>query len=174
VTLQSSGPLKASELQTEFGGSNPFRLSDYYAGGANVPAGTVGDGGPIPTSGTIKFSDFYGASNLLEDAKTLTVGVFTDTRGYVNGGFGALAPDSLLKTIQINAISARLGSIDIRIAGITLAQDFWTRLEITGGPTLLSENAVFTEEGGTQMQWRFTDAFAFPNSSYPISFFYFP
>ena len=64
MTLQSSGPLKASEIQAEFGGASPFRLSDYYAGGANVPEGTVGDGGPIPSSGTIKFSDFYGASDL--------------------------------------------------------------------------------------------------------------
>ena len=64
MTLQSSGPLKASEIQAEFNGSPPFRLSDYYAGGPNVPPGTVGDGGPIPTEGTIKFSDFYGASNI--------------------------------------------------------------------------------------------------------------
>lgn len=63
MTLQSSGPLKASEIQAEFVGSGVFRLSDYYAGGPNVPVGTAGDGGPIPTSGLIRFSDFYGASN---------------------------------------------------------------------------------------------------------------
>lgn len=67
MTLQSSGPLKASEIEAEFGGTPPFRLSDYYAGGPNVPPGTEGDGGPIPTSGTIKFSDFYGASNIQVD-----------------------------------------------------------------------------------------------------------
>lgn len=72
MTLQSSGPLKASEIQAEFGGSNPFRLSDYYAGGPNVPAGAEGDNGPIPSSGLIKFSDFYGApSNVAPDAVVL-------------------------------------------------------------------------------------------------------
>lgn len=173
MTLQSTGPLKASEIQTEFGGSSPFSLSDYYAGGPNVPAEAEGDGGPIPSAGTISFSDFYGASNLIADAKTLTVGVFTDTRGFVNGGFGALSPDSLLKTIQIETISARLGLIDVELAGLSRPQNFWTRLVITGGPTLLSVNATVSNVGG-KTQWRFTDAFAFPNSSYPISFLYFP
>lgn len=69
MTLQSSGPIKASEIQAEFGGSGVFRLSDYYAGGSIVPAGTVGDGGPIPSSGTISFSDFYGASNFDVDVE---------------------------------------------------------------------------------------------------------
>ena len=27
-----------SGIQTEFGGSNPIAISEYYAGGANVPA----------------------------------------------------------------------------------------------------------------------------------------
>jgi hypothetical protein len=58
--------------------------------------------------------------------------------------------------------------------GITLPQDFWRELIITGGPTLLSADAVFTEVGGVQMEWSFTNAFAFPNSSYPIEFTYFP
>jgi len=39
----------------------PWRISDFYAGGANVPAGTTGANGVIPSSGEIKFSDFYSA-----------------------------------------------------------------------------------------------------------------
>lgn len=63
MTLPSSGPLTLADIQGEFGGSNPISLSEYYAGGAYVPAGTTGVNGPVPTSGTISISDFYGASN---------------------------------------------------------------------------------------------------------------
>lgn len=69
MTIVSSGPISLGpaagtnrSISGEFGGSAPFSLSNYYAGGPNVPAGTVGDGGPIPSSGPIAFSDFYGAS----------------------------------------------------------------------------------------------------------------
>lgn len=175
MTLQSSGPIKASQIQAEFNGSPPFKLSNYYAGGANVPAGTEGDGGPIPTSGTIKFSDFYGASNLIEAAKTISPATFSNTRGYVNGGFGSLTPNSLLKSVQIETIVSVDGAtINVELDGITLPQNFWTQLVITGGPTLLSADAVFTDIGGIKSQWSFTSTFGFPNSSYPLSFFYFP
>lgn len=64
MTLQSSGAIKFSELQTEFGGSNPISLSEYYAGGAYVPSGTSGVNGAVPTSGTISMSKFYGTSDV--------------------------------------------------------------------------------------------------------------
>lgn len=53
--------LALSEIQTEFGGSNPISLNEYYAGGANVPSGTTGDFGALPTSGTIGVQKFYGS-----------------------------------------------------------------------------------------------------------------
>lgn len=63
MTLPSSGPLSLTDIQAEFGGSNPISLSEYYAGGAYVPAGTSGTNGPVPSSGTISISNFYGTSN---------------------------------------------------------------------------------------------------------------
>ena len=60
--------LSLSQIQTEFGGSNPASLNEYYAGGANVPAGTVGYPGgvstAIPSSGQISISNFFGASKI--------------------------------------------------------------------------------------------------------------
>ena len=53
MTLQSSGNIALSEIQTEFGGTNPISMNEYYSAAANVPA-----------SGAIKFSDFYGTSAL--------------------------------------------------------------------------------------------------------------
>jgi hypothetical protein len=62
MTLPTSGPLSLSDIQTEFGGSNPISLSEYYAGGGLVPAGTSGTYGAVPSSGAISLQNFYGTS----------------------------------------------------------------------------------------------------------------
>lgn len=74
MTLPSSGPLTLSQIQTEFGGTSSTSLSEYYAGGAFVPAGTLGNSGPIPSSGTIKISQFYGASKAFVFTQVFTGG----------------------------------------------------------------------------------------------------
>lgn len=53
MTLPASGSLSASQIQTEFGGSNPISLSEYY-----------GRASGIPSSGAISFSQFRGKSAL--------------------------------------------------------------------------------------------------------------
>lgn len=53
MALPSSGILKWSAIQTEFGGSNPVKLSEYY--GKDT----------LPASGLIKASDFYGTSDTI-------------------------------------------------------------------------------------------------------------
>ena len=69
MTIKSfgSGSLSLSEIQNEFGGGIPISLSEYYAGAGLVNPGTVGypigaGPSPIPSSGDIRISDFYGAS----------------------------------------------------------------------------------------------------------------
>jgi hypothetical protein len=44
MTIKSynAGSLSLSEIQAEFGGSNPIDLSEYYAGSGLVTSGTVG------------------------------------------------------------------------------------------------------------------------------------
>jgi len=51
MVLQSSGAISLSNIQTEFGGSNPIAISEYYAAASG-----------IPSSGTITFNNFYGKS----------------------------------------------------------------------------------------------------------------
>lgn len=60
MTIPTQGPVKFSDIQTTYGGSNPISLSEYYRGGANVPVG-VNTGG-IPASGAIDLEDFRGTS----------------------------------------------------------------------------------------------------------------
>lgn len=59
--------ISLSAIQHEFGGSNPISLSEYYAGGSQVAAGTLGYpdgvGTVIPSSGQIKLGNFHGSSN---------------------------------------------------------------------------------------------------------------
>jgi hypothetical protein len=62
MAIPSSGPLTLSDIQTEFGGSNPISLNEYYAGGAYVPAGTTGTYGAVPSSGEISIRNFYGTT----------------------------------------------------------------------------------------------------------------
>ena len=63
MALPSSGPLSLSDIQGEFGGSNPISLSEYYAGGGLVAPGTTGTYGAVLSSGTISIQNFYGTSN---------------------------------------------------------------------------------------------------------------
>lgn len=80
MTIPSSGTIALTTIQTEFGGSNPIGLSEYYRGGTYVP-NTAQNAG-IPTSGTIQLDDFYGSSSVVGLLATLTgSGII-----YANGG----------------------------------------------------------------------------------------
>jgi hypothetical protein len=65
MPLPTSGPLSLNDIQTEFGGTNPIGLNEYYAGGGLVPAGTSGTFGAVPSSGAISIQNFYGTSKVL-------------------------------------------------------------------------------------------------------------
>lgn len=58
MVIQSSGAISLSNIQTEFGGSNPISISEYYN---NSTTGYVSNISGIPTSGSaISISQFYG------------------------------------------------------------------------------------------------------------------
>ena len=52
MAIPTSGALAFSALQTEFGGTNPIGLSEYYAGGGLVPATASGTNGAEAVAGT--------------------------------------------------------------------------------------------------------------------------
>jgi hypothetical protein len=59
MAIPLTGTISLTDIQTEFGGTNPVSLSEYYKGGAYV---LTTDYAPnVPTSGAISLSDFYGA-----------------------------------------------------------------------------------------------------------------
>ena len=61
MTLQSSGQMTFTDIQTEFGGTNPISLDEYYGAASG-----------IPSSGAISMNQFYGKSSAW--TRTLTVG----------------------------------------------------------------------------------------------------
>lgn len=65
MALATSGTLTLADIQTEFGGSNPVGLNEYYAGGTYVPASTTGTYGAVPSSGQISIRNFYGTSKVI-------------------------------------------------------------------------------------------------------------
>lgn len=73
MTLPTSGAISLSDIQTEFGGSNPISLSEYYAGGSYVPAGTSGTYGAVPSSGAISIQNFYGTTKFSISGGTTSV-----------------------------------------------------------------------------------------------------
>lgn len=57
MALQSSGPISLANIQSEFGGSNPISLSEYYRNGSYTTSNNTN----VPTGGTISMGNFYGA-----------------------------------------------------------------------------------------------------------------
>lgn len=74
--------LSIANIQTEFGGSNPAALSEYYKNGTYV---TSGDTAPnVPTSGMIKVSNFFSAAKVS--------GSFPITNSFTSGNGSITAP----------------------------------------------------------------------------------
>lgn len=66
MAIQGSGQITINDIITEFGGTSPHSLSEYYRGGSLVP--DASSNSSVPTSGQIELSDFYGTQDLHADA----------------------------------------------------------------------------------------------------------
>ena len=109
MAIPSAGSsLALSAIQTEYGGSNPIGMSEYYAGGDNVPSGTAGDAGNIPSSGSIAFSQFYGSQNRIPIALTISsttqsYNIFANRGGSYSAGISDV-------TLTVQAIVGSTGA----------------------------------------------------------------
>lgn len=138
MALQSSGAIKLSEIQTEFGGDNPIGISEYYRNGIYVARNNTG----VPAESTISFSDFYGSTS--EFTITLTANRSTPTNLRtlaVNAGWDQR---DFLKVIN-NAI---LSSNTTATAALTIAGDF------PNGVMLINNGAIMGMggQGGDTLQ----------------------
>lgn len=61
-----SGTITFANIQTEFGGSTPLSMSNYYASATgNVTPGSAGKNGFLPSSGTNSFDNFRSATKFV-------------------------------------------------------------------------------------------------------------
>ena len=109
MALQSSGAISLSQIQSEWGGSNPISLSEYYLG--SLPTGRT-NYGSIPSSGAIDFADFYGTNSALATwTSTMTVGLQAIAKinnyGFQTGffNFGSLS-DTTIDTFGNRTINS--------------------------------------------------------------------
>lgn len=170
MAIPSSGPLTLGDIQTEFGGSNPISLSEYYAGGSYVPAGTTGTYGAVPSSGEISIRNFYGTSNFLDQQTVTTGGYGPDpfdpeveaVRGYAYGSYGSCVDGTT--NLYSGALIARLewrgsGSYYLfNVEGLH-PNSGWTTLTIVGNGTrvLTRASASFVASGSTAWTWSTAD-----------------
>lgn len=168
MVLQASGAISLNDLQTEFGGSNPTSLSEYYAGATPLltPSGARGINGAIPTTGAIKFSQFYG----YKDTQVVTVG-YRDILGsyptYINeyiygfesGIIGSMSDGtsniySGASITTLSHVESTTGqqSLFLGISG-SRANSGWTTMYI-GSSSYSRTSAMYTDFGSvTEWAW---------------------
>ena len=104
MAIPSSGAISLQTVQTEFGGTNPISIDEYYAGGSFVQAGAVGTNGPVPSSGQIALSNFYGTEKATfisaSGGSTATVGQFKYHTFTGNGTFTISSTSNTFNTIE--------------------------------------------------------------------------
>ena len=172
MALQSSGQIKLSEIATEFGGSAPHSMSEYYSGGSNVPAGVQNASSvTIPTSGQISLaSSFYGSvaevvlsnSNVTSGFRHIKSGTNFDgySKSQSNDGtfttpFGSIADSSISGTsIIINSVVCRQGVSGYFQISFSSPFTSWTSLVFNGSTTMTrsemtsqASNHRFTKQG---------------------------
>lgn len=73
--IPSSGAISLSDFATEFGGTAPHSLSEYYRDGGNVPSNNTN----VPTSGVFRFGNMRGAINAIIQTLSNTTNVDLST-----------------------------------------------------------------------------------------------
>ena len=86
MALQSSGAISLANIASEFGGSTPHSLSEYYGVASGVPG-----------SGTISFSNFYGTSSVITVTRSSN-----GTNIILSSEFGSNWTANIAKVYNIN------------------------------------------------------------------------
>jgi len=114
MALPSSGVLTLNDIQTEFGGTNPIDLSEYYRGGGLVPNTALNAG--IPTSGVISVTDFYGSAN--------TIALNFVNHGVASGASGTVSIGTARGTRMVHLSGYTSNGVEVTsvtIGGVTAA-----------------------------------------------------
>lgn len=90
MALQGSGAISLGDIATEFGGTVPHAINEYYRNGSYVADTTANAG--IPTSGSVSFNTFYStaAQNFVSAMSPTGGSIYVLA---VGGTSGASGPD---------------------------------------------------------------------------------
>lgn len=140
MTLQTTGSISFSNITSEFGGSGPVSLSGYYS----LDSG-------IPSSGTIKFSDFYG--KILNTTQTFATNVQNiNLRTSFSSGASIIgAKKSLATVVSINQPTKHyviVGSGVVVGSTSTGSYSMVTGTWPTGSSIYLTNNGFIVGAGG--------------------------
>ena len=86
----SPNPISLSQIQTEFGGSNPISISEYYNGGPYITHNVNALAPNVPSSGPIKLSNFYGAAKLFDVIFDITRSSSQENKYYFANALGTV------------------------------------------------------------------------------------
>ena len=99
MALPDSGAIKLSEIASQYGGSAPHSLKDYYRNGTEGVPDTVATAS-IPTSGEIGLKDFYGSS----ESNNRDIRVWMSYQ-FNENGFGVTSQSSTAAPSSISAVA---------------------------------------------------------------------
>lgn len=136
--------VKLSDIQAEFGGSNPISLSEYYRGGENVPSSTTSAYGTIPTFGQINMGVFRGTQKPRVSINNLRLNasVGSTFNGTASTSLTFQSSGSLTYDISVQNGADPGRSVDIRDASENILDSGETSISgSVSGMWKLSENA---------------------------------
>jgi len=169
MTLQTTKPISMADIEAEFSAPSGTPLSAFVAGGAFVPDGTTGVGGPVPTAKPIAMTDLLGSASVPTFPLVMTAGLDgggapnTDDSGYATAQYGTLVPDQVRsETVSVIKFGFQTQGDELTIDfawGSEQGQDFWTQLTIDGtnwtSEVFLSVNADDFGENSGLGRWIF-------------------
>jgi len=160
MAVTSSEPISITDLVTEFGGSTPHSLTEYYRNGGLVPTNSTN--GSVPTSGNpISLTNFFGttATSGTND-RTLTIesgniGFFTafGFENVITSGFGAISDSSIAFSgfnVTIEAVYWTVNKIFFR-ASTNPGNSGWTSMTV--GSTVFNRTDAGFVGGGSVNTW---------------------
>ena len=125
-------------IATEFGGSVPHSLSEYYRGGGLVP--NTPTNSAIPTSGTISIGNFYGSANRV--AVNLTIAGNTYNYDVFTNRGPTYSPGSSDITVTVNP-GVTVGSTSVPAYAMLVPSSF-----SPGDTVTIVNNGVIQGMGG--------------------------
>lgn len=123
MTLPLNGnSIKLSEIQSEFGGTDPISISEYYSGAGKVRTLTAGFPGGIstniPTSGPLKLSNFHGSSSAVPITYTVVGGGGAGGGSSFNNSTGGYGGQVRNGTTTVSSYNTQL-SVTVGAGGIS-------------------------------------------------------